>query len=73
MRSASIGTKGEGLGRLALNDDDRRMRDVFTTWCTEAGLTVEIDPLGNMFARRDGIENDLPAVMLGSHLDTQEE
>lgn len=73
MRSASIGTKGEGLGRLALNDDDRRMRDLFATWCTEAGLTVEIDPLGNMFARRDGIENDLPAVMLGSHLDTQEE
>ena len=27
--------------------------------------------MGNMFARRDGVENDLAPVMMGSHLDTQ--
>jgi N-carbamoyl-L-amino-acid hydrolase len=71
--SAAIGTIGSGLGRLALSDSDREMRDLFVTWCGEAGLSISIDAVGNIFARRDGRENDLPAVLFGSHLDTQAE
>ena len=33
--------------------------------------TLKIDEMGNMFARRAGVEDDLPPVVLGSHLDTQ--
>lgn len=71
-RSAEIG-KGRvgGLSRLTLTDDDRRMRDLFVTWCREAGLAVDIDELGNIFARRDGRDPTLAPVMIGSHLDTQ--
>lgn len=71
-RSAEIGVgRPGGLARLTLTDDDRRMRDQFREWCTEAGLAVTVDAVGNMFARRAGRENDLPPVVMGSHLDTQ--
>jgi N-carbamoyl-L-amino-acid hydrolase len=47
------------------------MRDLFITWCTEAGCTVTIDRVGNIFARRPGVDDHLPPVLMGSHLDTQ--
>src|SRR4029453_13603954 len=72
MRSGEIGPgKAGGLRRLALTDADKEMRDVFVTWCTEAGCTVTVDRVGNIFARRPGAENHLPPVLMGSHLDTQ--
>jgi N-carbamoyl-L-amino-acid hydrolase len=71
-RSAEIG-KGRttGLSRLALGDADKEMRDIFVTWCKEAGLQVTVDKMGSIFARRPGRESDLPPVLVGSHLDTQ--
>jgi len=72
MRSGNIGPgKAGGLCRLALTDADKQMRDVFVTWCTEAGCTVTIDRVGNIFARRPGADDHLPPVLMGSHLDTQ--
>ncbi len=70
--SAEIG-KGRpgGLSRLTLTDSDRQMRDLFVTWCKAAGLAVEIDEIGNIFARRAGRDDTLPPVLIGSHLDTQ--
>ncbi|WP_292962977.1 Zn-dependent hydrolase [Novosphingobium sp. UBA1939] len=70
--SAAIGPGREGgLSRLTLTESDRRMRDRFVEWCREAGLSVTIDCMGSIFARREGTE-DLPPVLVGSHLDTQE-
>ena len=70
--SAKIGAGPRGgLRRLALGDDDRLMRDLFTSWCEAAGLSVKVDKVGNMFARRPGRDNDLPPVLMGSHLDSQ--
>ncbi len=70
--SSRIGAGREGgMARLALSDADREMRDLFVLWCREAGLTVRVDELGNIFARRAGRENDLAPVLVGSHLDTQ--
>lgn len=71
--SATIGARGEGLGRLALTDEDARMRRQFVAWCEEANLTVGVDRFGNTFARREGTDPSLPAVCFGSHLDTQAE
>jgi N-carbamoyl-L-amino-acid hydrolase len=62
-------TPNGGVTRLALTDEDRQARDIFTIWCGEAGLTVRVDDFGNMMARRAG-EDNLPPVLLGSHLDT---
>lgn len=63
---------GAGLRRLALTDADKEMRDLFVSWCKEDGLKVTIDPMGSIFARRPGKNNELPPVLIGSHLDTQE-
>lgn len=70
--SAMIGTgRPGGLSRLTLSDEDRTMRDLYVTWCQDAGLTIEIDEAGSIFARRDGLDNDLAPILVGSHLDTQ--
>jgi beta-ureidopropionase / N-carbamoyl-L-amino-acid hydrolase len=71
-RSAQIGRFREvGLRRLALSAEDKQMRDLFVQWARAAGCTVDIDRLGNIFARRAGSDPALPPVAIGSHLDTQ--
>lgn len=71
-QSAEIGRfRDVGLRRLALSAEDKQMRDLFVKWAQAAGCSVEIDRLGNIFARRAGIDPSLPPVAIGSHLDTQ--
>ncbi|MAS25388.1 MAG: Zn-dependent hydrolase [Oceanospirillaceae bacterium] len=66
------GTPDGGCARLVGTDLDKQARDLFTEWCLAAGCeSVSFDKFGNMFARRPGKNNDLPAVCTGSHLDTQ--
>lgn len=62
---------GGGSRRLSLGDEDKRARDLFVSWCREAGCRVEIDPIGNIFATRPGREPGRPTILTGSHLDTQ--
>lgn len=72
MEMAKIGaTPKGGCARLALTDLDKEGRDLFINWCKQAGCTVSIDRMGNIFARRPGKNNSLPPVVTGSHLDTQ--
>jgi beta-ureidopropionase / N-carbamoyl-L-amino-acid hydrolase len=72
MDMAKIGaTPKGGVHRIAFSDEDRQARDLFRSWCDQAGYTVRIDRFGNMFARRPGRDPDLPAVLAGSHLDSQ--
>lgn len=67
------GTARGGVRRLALTDADRRGRERFAQWCRDAGMTVRVDAIGNLFARRAGADDAQPAVLVGSHLDTQPE
>lgn len=72
MEIAKIGaTPLGGSNRQALTDEDRVGRQLFTSWCEDAGLVVRVDQMGNMFARRGGEDDSLPPVVAGSHLDTQ--
>jgi N-carbamoyl-L-amino-acid hydrolase len=72
MDMAGIGaTEKGGVCRLALTDLDRQARDLFVKWCLEAGCSVSVDRMGNIFARRCGSDDILPPVMTGSHMDTQ--
>lgn len=72
MALAEIGaTPKGGVCRLALTDLDKQGRDLFVQWAEQAGCTVRVDQIGNIFARRDGLDNGLPPVMTGSHIDTQ--
>ena len=72
MELAQIGaTPKGGVCRLAASDLDGEARRLFIRWCEEAGCTVAVDQIGNIFARRAGRNPDLAPVMTGSHLDTQ--
>jgi N-carbamoyl-L-amino-acid hydrolase len=72
MELAQIGaTEKGGVCRLAASDLDAEARRLFIRWCEEAGCTVTIDRIGNIFARRPGRNDALSPVMTGSHLDTQ--
>lgn len=72
MEMAKIGPGVAGGNcRLALSDDDKAGRDLFVRWCEEAGCTVSVDAMGNIFAQRPGRNPALDPVMTGSHLDTQ--
>ena len=65
------GTPKGGVCRIALTDLDRQGRDLFVQWAREAGCSIRIDAIGNIFARRAGADDSLAPVMTGSHIDTQ--
>ncbi len=72
MRLAEIGATAKGgVCRLALTELDRQARDRVLAWAREAGCTVRVDAIGNLFARREGTDPSLPTVATGSHIDTQ--
>jgi len=72
MELAKIGaTPKGGVKRLTLTDLDKQGRDLVVGWGRDAGLAVTVDQIGNVFMRRDGIDNSLPPVVTGSHIDTQ--
>ncbi|AVJ27325.1 Zn-dependent hydrolase [Achromobacter spanius] len=72
MDLAQIGATPKGGNcRLALTALDGQGRDLVTGWMRDAGMTVRVDQVGNIFARRAGRDDSLPPVMTGSHIDTQ--
>ena len=72
MELAKIGaTDKGGVRRLALTELDGQARDLFIRWCKEAGCSVKVDGIGNIFARRPGRNDALPPIVTGSHIDTQ--
>ncbi|TDF80840.1 Zn-dependent hydrolase [Pseudomonas sp. H9] len=74
MAMAEIGATARGGScRLALSDEDKAGRELFAHWCREAGMSLSVDPIGNLFARRPGTDPQAAPVMIGSHLDTQPE
>jgi N-carbamoyl-L-amino-acid hydrolase len=72
MSLARIGaTPGGGVNRQALTEGDASARNQFIAWCEAAGCTIRVDAIGNLIARLPGRDAGLPAIMMGSHLDTQ--
>ena len=72
MEMAKIGPGiAGGNNRQTLTDEDAEGRALFQKWCDDAGCTMGVDEIGNMFARREGTDPDALPVYVGSHLDTQ--
>lgn len=65
------GTLKGGVRRLTLSEEDRQVRDWYRAALEEAGCTVTVDGLGNMFAVRPGRDASKAPLGIGSHLDTQ--
>ena len=72
MELARIGATAKGgVKRLALTELDRQGCDRFVGWAREAAMETRVDAIGNLFARRPGLQADAPPVVMGSHLDSQ--
>jgi N-carbamoyl-L-amino-acid hydrolase len=72
MEMAKIGPGvAGGNNRQTLTDADSEGRHLFQRWCEDAGCSMGLDQMGNMFARREGTDPDALPVYVGSHLDTQ--
>jgi N-carbamoyl-L-amino-acid hydrolase len=59
-----------GVNRLALTAADGEGRRLVVKWMHKAGLSVTVDEIGNVYARRAGLEDHLNPVLLGSHIDS---
>jgi beta-ureidopropionase / N-carbamoyl-L-amino-acid hydrolase len=72
MDMAEVGAvPGGGSNRVALTDEDAAGQALFTDWARSSGCVVSRDRVGNLFATRRGADPSRPAVLVGSHLDTQ--
>ena len=58
------------LERTHLTPQHRQANDAALGWMRAAGLRTWVDAAGNACGRREGREPGLPALLLGSHLDT---
>ena len=61
---------GGGVSRVAYSDADVEGRAYVSELMREAGLTVRVDPAGNIIGRRAGKDDDLPVILFGSHIDS---
>ncbi len=60
----------DGAMRLAFSAADRRGRDYVLSLMQEAGLCPRIDPAGNLIGHRLAASGSMPAIIIGSHIDT---
>lgn len=57
--------------RLAASNEDRLARDKIVEWMKEAGLSIVVDTIGNIFGIWETKENkEQKPIMIGSHIDT---
>ena len=56
--------------RIAFSEEDIKGRELFSKYLKELGYKPYLDEAGNLIARLDGLRNDLPPIIMGSHLDT---
>jgi allantoate deiminase len=67
---AAISEDPECLTRVFLSPEHRRACELVTSWMRDAGMAVHVDAIGNVVGRYEGVTPGLPALLLGSHLDT---
>ena len=59
-----------GVSRVAFSDADIAGHKYINGLMRDAGLTIRTDAAGNMIGRREGSDPKLPAIMIGSHIDS---
>lgn len=64
------GSADKGITRLAYSDEDMAAQEYVIGIFQELGCSVRRDVIGNIFARLEGKEANLPAIATGSHLDS---
>ena len=65
------GKKDDGtFTRMAFSAEDVKGRKLFASWAEKLGMTCRTDEAGNLICRMSGQDDSLPAILMGSHLDT---
>jgi N-carbamoyl-L-amino-acid hydrolase len=64
-------TAGGGVNRPALSEEEIAARAQLVRWGEAIGLEPSTDPLANLFLSCKGTDPGLPAVLVGSHIDSQ--
>jgi len=67
---ASISSDPDRLERVHLSPEHAATNALVAHWMGEAGLSTWQDAAGNQCGRREGTTPGLPALLLGSHIDT---
>jgi hydantoinase/carbamoylase family amidase len=67
---AEFGKYEHGINRGLATPQERQARELFVQWATASGYTLTQDPIGNLFARREGSDPSADPILAGSHLDT---
>ena len=66
-----IGRQSDGThARIAYTAEDKSGRKKFALWAKNCGAEIRLDKAGNLIARFNGKNPDLPVILIGSHLDT---
>ncbi|KON30371.1 N-carbamoyl-L-amino acid hydrolase [miscellaneous Crenarchaeota group-15 archaeon DG-45] len=63
-------TPGMGYTRFSYSPEDAEAREYLLGEFAEAGLEANVDAVGNIRARLEGVDPEAPVVMSGSHIDT---
>jgi N-carbamoyl-L-amino-acid hydrolase len=64
-------TEKGGVNRQALSAEDRAARAWLVARAEARGFVTTTDEIANLFIRRAGGDPSLPAILIGSHLDSQ--
>ena len=67
---AAISALPDGIERTYLSQEHRAANDLVARWMADAGMQPADDAAGNLIGRVEGSRAGLPALVLGSHLDT---
>ena len=65
-----IGESPDGMNRVAYSQEDILGRNYSIDLMRDAGLETRIDTAGNIIGRVSGLDDNLPAIAIGSHTDT---
>ena len=63
-------TPGEGVTRFSYSPQDAQARAYLMERFSELGLSVRVDPMGNLRARYEGTDPSLAPLWIGSHIDS---
>lgn len=66
----TYGKTSKGINRLAYSKEEKEALNYLTQLALENQFTVKKDAIGNIIITRAGLDNDLPVVAMGSHIDS---
>jgi allantoate deiminase len=67
---AALSEAPDNLTRVFLSEQHRAAAELLTSWMQQAGMSAQMDAIGNVCGRYEGHAPGLPCLMLGSHVDS---